>query len=83
VDAHRDEVVRRHVPVPDLAEAAGKRAARSHALLLANHGPVVAGATLEAAVDAVEVLEQTARVFLLLRGAPVRLLTDAEVRQLR
>ena len=66
-----------------LAEAAGKRAARSHALLLANHGPVVAGATLEAAVDAVEVLEQTARVFLLLRGAPVRLLTDAEVRQLR
>jgi len=50
---------------------------------LANHGPVVAGASLEAAVDAIEVLEQTARVYLLLRGANVRTLTDAEVRRLR
>jgi len=66
-----------------LAQAAARLAGHSKALLLANHGPVVAGASLEAAVDAIEVLEQTARVYLLLRGANVRTLTDAEVRRLR
>ena len=66
-----------------LAQAAGRLAMHGHALLLANHGPVVAGATLEAAVDAVEVLEQTARIYLLLRGADVRTLTKDEVHRLR
>lgn len=66
-----------------LAQAAGRLATRSSALLLSNHGPVVAGATLEAAVDAVEVLEQTARIYLLLRGSDVRTLTDEQARRLR
>jgi 3-dehydro-4-phosphotetronate decarboxylase len=48
-------------------------------LLLANHGPVVAGATLEAAVFAMEELEESAKLFLLLRGTNPRLLTSAQI----
>jgi ribulose-5-phosphate 4-epimerase/fuculose-1-phosphate aldolase len=46
-------------------------------VLLANHGPIVAGTSLEGAVNAVEELEETAKLFLLLRGTPTRPL-DAE-----
>ena len=48
-------------------------------MLLANHGPVVAGADLEAAVFAAEELEETARLALLTRGMPPRLLSPDEV----
>jgi ribulose-5-phosphate 4-epimerase/fuculose-1-phosphate aldolase len=65
-----------------LAAAVGKLAGRHHALLLANHGPVVAGATLDAAVYAIEELEQTARVLLLMRGHAMRLLTAEQVAEL-
>ena len=51
-------------------------------MLLANHGPVVAGASLDAAVGAVEELEATARLFLLLQGQVVRPLAAAEVDEL-
>ena len=47
------------------------------AVLLANHGPIVAGSSLEDAVNAIEELEETAKLFLLLRGTPTRPL-DAE-----
>ena len=58
--------------------------ARTHsALLLANHGPIVSGVTLEAAVYATEELEETAKLFLLLRDAPVRALNDAQIADLR
>lgn len=57
---------------------AGKRAA----VLLANHGPVVAGKDLWAAVYAMEELEETAKLALLTRGANPRLLQDAEVQAL-
>ncbi len=66
-----------------LADAVGAVARDHHAMLLANHGPVVAGAGLEAAVYAAEELEETAKLYLLLRGAPVRLLTDAQIADLR
>jgi ribulose-5-phosphate 4-epimerase/fuculose-1-phosphate aldolase len=66
-----------------LAEAVGRLAAKHHAVLLANHGPVVAGTTLGAATDAIEELEETARLVLLLRGQAVRTLTEAEVAELR
>jgi len=65
-----------------LAEAVRKVAGRHHAVLLANHGPVVAGSSLDAAVNAIEELEQTAKLVLLLRGQPLRLLTAEQVAEL-
>lgn len=53
------------------------------AMLLANHGPVVADRSLEAAGCAIEELEQTARLFLLLRHERPRLLDPAEADTLR
>ncbi len=67
---------------PAVAGAIRGLAGRYAAVLLANHGPVVAGATIEAAVNATEELEETARLYLLLRGLNPRLLTPAQVRDL-
>ena len=67
---------------PALVEAVRARARGRHALLLANHGPIVAAATLDAAVSAIEELEETAKLALLLRGLPVRLLTPEQVAEL-
>lgn len=58
-----------------LAAAVSELAGRHHAMLLANHGPVVSGTNLEAAQYAVEELEETARLFLLLKDYPIRPLT--------
>jgi ribulose-5-phosphate 4-epimerase/fuculose-1-phosphate aldolase len=44
------------------------------AVLLANHGPVVRGASLDDAVDNAEELEATARLFFILRGHEARAL---------
>jgi ribulose-5-phosphate 4-epimerase/fuculose-1-phosphate aldolase len=66
-----------------LAQAVRGFAGRHHAVLLANHGPVVAGSSLSAAADAVEELEATAKLYLMLRHAKVRCLTDAQVAELR
>jgi ribulose-5-phosphate 4-epimerase/fuculose-1-phosphate aldolase len=63
----------------DLIRALGGRHA---AVLLANHGPVVAGKTLEAAVYAAEELEETAKLVLALRPYPTRRLTAEEVEDL-
>lgn len=71
-----------HAPGDQALEPIVAAAARRHsALLLSNHGPVVAGSTLASAADALEELEETAKLFLLLRGMPVRLLS-AEQRTL-
>ena len=51
-------------------------------VLLANHGPVVAGETLEAAVFAAEELEETAKLYLMLRGMNPRMLTKEQVSDL-
>ena len=66
-----------------LAEAVAKFAKAHHAVLLANHGPVVAGKELDSAVYAAEELEETAKLHLLLRGCDVRLLTAEQVAELR
>jgi ribulose-5-phosphate 4-epimerase/fuculose-1-phosphate aldolase len=66
-----------------LAQAVRAEASRHSAVLLANHGPVVAGASLEAAVHAIEELEETARLFLLLRKENVRKLTAEQAEELR
>ena len=66
-----------------LAEAVRGLAAKHSAVLLANHGPVVAGTTLEAALYATEELEETARLYLLLHGRNPRCLTVEQVTDLR
>lgn len=66
-----------------LAHAVGALAGRHHAVLLANHGPVVAGSSLAAATDAIEELEETSRLYLLLQGRPLRLLSEEQVAELR
>jgi 3-dehydro-4-phosphotetronate decarboxylase len=65
-----------------LADAVGALAGQHHAILLANHGPVVAGSTLAAATDAIEELEETARLYLLLRHTPINALTQEQVAEL-
>lgn len=68
-----------HAPGDVALEPLAERTARTHhAVLLANHGPVVAGATLEKAADAVEELEETAKLHLLLRGHATRPLTPEQ-----
>jgi ribulose-5-phosphate 4-epimerase/fuculose-1-phosphate aldolase len=66
-----------------LAEAVRGYAGKHHALLLANHGPVVAGANLSAAADAIEELEATAKLYLLLQGQRVRSLTPEQVSEIK
>jgi ribulose-5-phosphate 4-epimerase/fuculose-1-phosphate aldolase len=66
-----------------LAEAVRGYAGRHHAMLLANHGPVVGGSNLAAAADAIEELEATAKLYLLLQGQRVRTLTGTQVADIR
>jgi ribulose-5-phosphate 4-epimerase/fuculose-1-phosphate aldolase len=67
---------------PAVADAIRGLAGRYAAVLLANHGPVVAGDTLEAAVFATEELEETARLYLLLRGLNPRHLSPDQIADL-
>jgi len=66
-----------------LAEAVRGFAGKHHAVLLANHGPVVAGASLDAAANAIEELEETAKLFLLLHGRKTQFLTAEQVEEVR
>lgn len=54
-------------------------AATQAVLLLANHGPVAAGASLDAAMFAIEELEETAKLVFLTRQMPVRTLDRAAI----
>ena len=54
-----------------------------NAMLLANHGPVVAGKSLQDAVYAAEELEETAKLYLMLQGHKTRFLTKNQVAGLR
>ena len=67
---------------PAVADAIKGLAGRYSSVLLANHGPVVAGETLEAAVFATEELEETAKLYLLLRGLNPRYLSPEQVADL-
>jgi ribulose-5-phosphate 4-epimerase/fuculose-1-phosphate aldolase len=65
-----------------LANAVKEVAGRHHAILLANHGPIVAGKDLESAVYATEELEETAKLYLLLRGSRLKILSPEQVAEL-
>ena len=66
-----------------LANAVREVAGRHHAILLANHGPIVAGKNLQSAVYASEELEETAKLFLLLRGNKMNILDSEQVADLQ
>ena len=66
-----------------LGDAIRGLAAKHCAVLLANHGPVVSGTSLEAAVYATEELEETAKLFLLLRNTPTRPLNPEQIEELK
>ncbi len=69
-----------HMPGdPAVATAIRGLAGRHSAVLLANHGPVVAAKKLDAAVFAIEELEETAKLVLLLRNLNPRMLTPDQV----
>ena len=67
---------------PAVADAIKGLAGKYSSVLLANHGPVVAGESLEAAVFAMEELEETAKLYLLLRGLNPRYLSPEQVKDL-
>jgi ribulose-5-phosphate 4-epimerase/fuculose-1-phosphate aldolase len=66
-----------------LSDAVRERARTSHALLLANHGPIVAASTLAQAAAAAEEIEETAKLVLLTHGMKTRLLTPQQLGELR
>ena len=66
-----------------LAKVVREMASEHHAVLLANHGPVVSGKSLQDAVYATEELEETAKLFLLLQGHKTRFLNSSEEAALR
>lgn len=72
-----------HAPGDPALGPLAEATARDHrAMLLRNHGPVVSGPTLSAALDALEELEETAKLHLLLRGMPTRPLSDEQRRSI-
>lgn len=65
-----------------LAEAVAAKAGKHGAMLLANHGPVVAGKSLDDAVYTMEELEETAKLYLMLAGRATRFLDKAQIVEL-
>lgn len=67
---------------PALGTALRGLVGKRSAVMLANHGPVVAGKDIEAACNAIEELEDSARLAMLMRGHDARMLTPDQVRAL-
>lgn len=67
---------------PAIGDAIRGLAGKRSAVMLANHGPVVAGKDLEAAVHAIEELEAGAKLAMLTRGCAPRQLTGEDIRAL-
>lgn len=68
---------------PALFAAVEQAALRHHCLLLRNHGAICCGASLSEAADRAEELEETAKLFFLLRGEKLRYLAREDVEELR
>ncbi len=67
---------------PQIAEQLAVSARRHSAALLANHGPVVSGTSLREAIFNAEELEDTARVFFLLKPHGFNQLRPADIAEL-
>lgn len=65
-----------------MGEAVRGLAGKRSAVMLANHGPVVAGKDVEAACNAIEELEDTARLAMMTRGLHPRALSDGQIKAL-
>ena len=65
-----------------LAAEIAKHAANHAAVLLANHGPVVSGNNLDSAMYAIEELEETSKLMLLLQGQKIRTLNPSQIQEL-
>jgi ribulose-5-phosphate 4-epimerase/fuculose-1-phosphate aldolase len=68
---------------PEIAPLIAARAAEGPAILIANHGPAVAGESLAAAVFAAEELEETAKLVVLASGLSVQMLDAAAIAALQ
>lgn len=66
----------------ELARAGAEALAASDAVLLGNHGSVAVGASLEAALDLIELIEENAFVHILV-GDRARALSEAEIEEAR
>ena len=64
---------------PAMGAAVRGLAGKRSAVMLANHGPVVAGKDIEAACNAIEELEDTARLAMMTRGLSPRALSQIQV----
>ena len=64
---------------PAMGDAIKGLAGKRSAVLLANHGPVVSGKDLESSVNAIEELEATARLALILKGSNAKALDDSQI----
>ena len=64
---------------PAMGDAIKGLAGKRSAVVLAHHGPVVAGKDLEAACYAMEELEETAKLTLLTRGMRPQMLSEAQI----
>lgn len=67
---------------PAMGEAVRGLSGKRSAVMLANHGPVVASKDVEAACNAIEELEDTARLAMMTRHMKVRALNDDQVQAL-
>ena len=65
---------------PAMGQAVRGLAGKRSAVMLANHGPVVAGKDVEAACNAIEELEDGARLAMMLRGTQARGLNPEQIR---
>jgi 3-dehydro-4-phosphotetronate decarboxylase len=65
-----------------LAHEIAKHADKHAAVLLANHGPVVSGQDLDSAMYAMEELEETSKLILLLQGQKIRTLNQVQIQEL-
>lgn len=67
---------------PAMGDAVRGLAGKRSAVMLANHGPVVAGKDVEAACNAIEELEDTARLAMMMQGLRARQMTPAQINDL-